>query len=384
LLTLDAAAGLRLHNSQGVTEPLGQIGPVTASYVCLRTYEGLVAVDPVDGAVLWTKTDVSPHTQIFGDDEYVYLIDVRDNKAIGSGRAVRGRDGAAVDVPDFASQFQQRQRIVDGRLLVFDKNASTPVLHLYDIRSGKDLWKKDVAPEAILLGSEDSELTGLVEPDGKLTLVDLLVPAEVLQAHVRPADMDKVNAGLLLQDAKNYYVILNRSEEQKPDLQGPYPNVASLRWTPINGTIYSFYRPTGKLHWYKPMPNQILLLERFQDLPMLLFTARFNKQVNGGPYVTQVVANQSIDKTTGKLLQPAREQSDYPAHARAFHALAIDRRAGTYDLVAQNMKLRHYLAEPRSKTISANNISERNGGSMPDGILRLFPEKLRSVPLRDH
>src|SRR5205807_5140928 len=31
LLTLDAEAGLRLHTAQGVTEPLGQIGPVTAS-----------------------------------------------------------------------------------------------------------------------------------------------------------------------------------------------------------------------------------------------------------------------------------------------------------------------------------------------------------------
>src|SRR5205807_5644825 len=116
----------------------------------------------------------------------------------------------------------------------------------------------------------------------KLTLVDLRIPAEVLQTHVRPADMDKVNAGLLLQDATNYYVILNRPEEQKPDLQGPYPNAVLLRWTAVNGTIYSFYRQTGKLHWYKPMPNQILLLERFQDLPMLLFTARFNRQVNAG------------------------------------------------------------------------------------------------------
>ena len=44
---MDPEAGLRLHNPQGITEPLGQIGPVTASYVCLRTHEGLVGARTV-------------------------------------------------------------------------------------------------------------------------------------------------------------------------------------------------------------------------------------------------------------------------------------------------------------------------------------------------
>ncbi len=173
MLTLDGEAGLRLHSSQGITEPLGQIGPVTASYVCLRTHEGLVALDPVDGSVLWTKTDVSPYTYIFGDEEYVYLIDVRDSKAVGSGRALRGRDGAFVPVPDFAGPFQQRQKTVDGRLLVLDKDSPTPVLHFYDVLRGKDLWKKEMPAGAVLLAGEEPELTGVVEPDGKLTVVRL-------------------------------------------------------------------------------------------------------------------------------------------------------------------------------------------------------------------
>src|SRR5207302_4909210 len=158
--------------------------------------------DPVDGAVLWTKTDISPHTQVFGDDEYVYLIDVRDNKTVGSGRALRGRDGASMPVPEFANQFQHRQKIVDGRLLVLEKDAPTPVLHLYDIRSGQDLWKKDLLPDAILLRCEEPELAAVVESDGKVTVADLRIPKEVFHAQVPPTDMEKVNAGLLLQDSK--------------------------------------------------------------------------------------------------------------------------------------------------------------------------------------
>jgi hypothetical protein len=306
-------------------------------------------VDPVDGSVLWTKTDVSPHTYIFGDDEHVYLIDVRDGKAVGSGRALRGRDGAAIDVPDFANPFQHRRRIVDGRLLVLDKDSQSPVLRLYDILSGQDLWKKALPRDAVLLRTEEPELAGVAEPDGKLTLVDLRLAREVFHAQAQPADMDKVIAGLWLQDSKQYYVILNRPSEQKPDVKGPYPNVMGLRSEHVNGTVYAFDRQTGALCWCVADVNQMLLLERFQDLPMLFFTARFNKPVSGGAYETPIVATLIIDKRTGKRLRDS-EVPNYPPHSQGqFYALVIDRRAATYDLIAHNLRLRHYLAEPALK-----------------------------------
>jgi outer membrane protein assembly factor BamB/tetratricopeptide (TPR) repeat protein len=346
LLTLDAAAGLRLHSPQGVTEPLGQIGAVTASYVCLRTRQGLVAVDPVDGSILWTKSDISPHTQIFGDDEYVYLIDVRDNKPIGSGRAVRGRDGASVEVPDFANAFQHRQRILDGRILALDKDASTATLHLYDIKSGQDLWRKRLPADAVLLRADDSDLAGVVEPDGNLTVVDLRLAREIFHAQVLPADMEKVNGGLLLQDSRQFYAILNRPSEHKPDgLQGLVANVMMLRTAHVNGTVYAFDRRTGKYNWYVPVANQMMLLERFEDLPMLFFTARFNKPVGGGGYATPVIATLSIDKRTGKRLRDSELPNYPPTSHGPFYGLAVDRSAGIYDLIAQNLRLRHYFVE---------------------------------------
>jgi outer membrane protein assembly factor BamB len=387
LLTLDAEAGLRLHTPQGVTEPLGQIGAVTASYVCLRTLQGLVAIDPVDGSVLWTKTDVSPHTQVFGDDEYVYLIDVRDNKAVGSGRAVRGRDGASVEVPDFAAPFQHRQRILDGRILVRDKDSRAATLHLYDIRSGQDLWTKNLAPDAVLLRAEDPNLVGVVEPDGKLTVVDLHLAREVFHAQVLAADIEKVNGGLLLQDKKQYYAILNRPSEQKPDIQGPLANVMMLRTAPVNGTVYAFDRQTGKYNWYLPVPNQMILLERFGELPMLFFTARFNKAVRNGGYVTPVIATLSIEKRTGKRLRDSEVPPYPPTSHGPFYALAVDRRAGTFDLIAQNLKLRHYFVQPSTQNATATENARQIPGrdrrvDVPEPpFLRLPPVPSRERPL---
>ena len=151
--------------------------------------------------------------------------------------------------------------------------------------------------------------------------------------------MDKVDGGLLLQDPKQYYAILNRPNEQKPDIQGPSANVMMLRTAPVNGTVYAFDRQTGKYNWFLPVTNQMILLERFQELPMLFFTARFNKPIRNETYVTPVVATLSINKRTGKRLRDS-EVPNYPPHSHGpFYALAVDRHAGTFDLIAQNLKV---------------------------------------------
>src|SRR5262249_50715838 len=122
LLSLDSDGGLYLALPSNTQEKLGQIGPLAASHFCLRTRDGLTALDPVSGAVLWTKTNVGAQTQIFGDDEFIYLVELRDDRSVGGTRAIRGRDGASVEVPNFANTYQHRQRVLGGRLFVSETN----------------------------------------------------------------------------------------------------------------------------------------------------------------------------------------------------------------------------------------------------------------------
>ena len=74
MLSLNAGA-LEITNARGTTDRLGQIGAVMPSFVCLRTEDALQAVDPINGNVLWTRSDLAGRTQIFGDDRTVYLVD---------------------------------------------------------------------------------------------------------------------------------------------------------------------------------------------------------------------------------------------------------------------------------------------------------------------
>jgi hypothetical protein len=191
----------------------------------------------------------------------------------------------------------------------------------------------------------------------------------------------------LLQDSNQYYVILNRPAEPKQDLQGPYANVVVMRTAPVNGTVHAFYRQTGELNWYKRVANQIVLLERFGDLPMMVFTARFNRAVTPGGYSTQVAATLSIDKQTGKLLLPkTSEEAFQPAHTQGqYFAVAIDRRGGTFDLIAPSMRLRHYIAEAGSKPGSVkdgvSSTLRRSGDQTAGGISPVvIPPKPPALP----
>src|SRR5262245_41214990 len=61
---------------------LGRIALVESSYLALQTAQGLVIIDPSrpGPSVMWTKTDISPKAQIFGDDRHLFIFDADQEK----------------------------------------------------------------------------------------------------------------------------------------------------------------------------------------------------------------------------------------------------------------------------------------------------------------
>ena len=59
-LAQDQDGCLEIIYPDGFRQKVGRSGPVEASYVCLQTRQGLVALDPLKGTTLWTRTDLSP------------------------------------------------------------------------------------------------------------------------------------------------------------------------------------------------------------------------------------------------------------------------------------------------------------------------------------
>jgi outer membrane protein assembly factor BamB/tetratricopeptide (TPR) repeat protein len=334
----------------GWVQRLGNSGPVEASYVCLHTRTGLVALDPARGTVLWAKTGVSPKSQAFGDADYVFLVETNPDGTAGATRAVRAQDGVSVAVPDFGPLYQRRLRVLGRQILLADTDSSEGVvLRLYDVLTGKDAWRRAFPAGSVVLKSEDPDLAGAIDADGTVTVVSLHNRKEVLKAQMKSGDVAGVSEANLLADRDQFYVAPNKPANMNNNpWGGTWPAVGfGLRSVQVNGAVYAFDRETGDLRWWSEVPDQMLVLNQFGDLPVVLFAAQHNKLVNNGAnrFPMRVMVVQSIVKRSGKLCF----SHEYANDGNQFYALNTDLRAGTVELVKHNLKVQHYLEERTAK-----------------------------------
>ncbi|OAI48364.1 hypothetical protein AYO44_07255 [Planctomycetaceae bacterium SCGC AG-212-F19] len=345
-VTRDRDGNLVLLYQDGWTLKLGVAMPVAPAFVCLQTRMGLVAVDPLKGNVQWSRSDINTNrTQLFGDAGHIFLTEVNADGVAGpSTRALRALDGAAITVPNFETAYRNRIGVVGRTLLVREETAKGVHLWLYDPLTGKDVWEQTWMAGALVLKS-NGDFAAVVEPDGTLTVIDLPSRKEMFKTALKKEHLEKVNEGHLLADAGHVYVILN----QPPDMQAGnvWINVFhGMRCVGVNGTIYGLRRD-GTVLWHNPVAKQMLVMEQFADLPILLFTARSNDWLlQGGNRINQhVVKVLTIQKQTGKRLF----DKQINANINNFHTIVADAQAGTIDLISFNMKIRHALDKPEGK-----------------------------------
>jgi hypothetical protein len=222
----------------------------------------------------------------------------------------------------------------------------------------------------------------VVENDGKVTVIDLDTRTEVLQVRDRngkpvldrdgkpeavridPKDLNKAQAVYLLQDSLHFYVAVHGpSDPNQNPFGGPWSNLipgSGIRTFPVNGMFYAIKRDTGEINWHNPVEQQMVILEHFQDMPMVLFTSRYQKWGGGGVnrFPVQACAVKSIDKVTGKLLFDQREIPN----GTQFHALNLDLRGGRIDFVGFNMKIIHYLAGAGAEGDGRTGAAGTSGG----------------------
>jgi outer membrane protein assembly factor BamB/tetratricopeptide (TPR) repeat protein len=319
---------------RGETRVLGRLGPSTGEYVALQTAAGLVALDPARGEELWVRGDVAADADSFGDGRDIFLVE----RGACATRAVRARDGLPVaGVPAFGAVHAHKVAAPAGRLLAVETD-DVLVLRLYDLRTGKVLWKTTGPKGAVMVQSADPSLAGWVGRDGQVVVFEARTGRRVLWTKIDPAHVAGVNEVRLLGDAKHLYLTFN--SEPGPNGGGGevFSCLTGLTSVPVNGMVYAFDRATGDVCWFNRVSSQMLLTEQFERLPILLFADGVNRQVGGTTVPTLQVL--SIDKETGKRLLGYT----VPNAATVFHTLRVDLPRKTIDLVGLNLRVRHVEA----------------------------------------
>jgi outer membrane protein assembly factor BamB len=348
-VSLDAEDGKPLVVYQdGWQQKVGQVGILGANAVCLHTRGGLAALDPLTGNLLWSRTDLPVRDHFVTDDRHLVVIEdaieiMERNGTAGptATRAFRALDGASVSVVECAALFQRRLGVLGRHLLLGDTDARGDyTLHLHDVLTGKDVWEKKFPAGSRALRSEDPTLAGVVEPDGRVSILDAASGRRLVHATINPKDLTKGTQLALLQDRSQFYVAIQElvNAQAAPNVV-PVVNVAAgsgLRALPVNGKVYAFDRATGSEQWEAKATRQMLLVDQFADLPVLVFTSRVLPVNNGnGAQQKQTVAVRIVSKRTGKLLYDEPDLNN----AQPFHALARAGDAGTIELLSPNFRV---------------------------------------------
>jgi outer membrane protein assembly factor BamB len=345
---------------------LGRIGTAQASYVAVLTHKGLHVVDPLRGSVMWKKNDVPIKSHVFGDDQYLFLVEAMENGSLGVGRTLRATDGEVLKISDFSNVYQGRIRVMGRKILSAQATPAGYTLRLYDIVAGQDIWSKNYPTGSFRLETEDPTLAGIVDPKGNLSVVEVatgkeLVNSSILHNRVTIDDLKGLHHPLLLADAERFYVALNRPIDANRVggslLQNNFNN--GTRCQVINGWFLAVHREGGEKkvngevrtwkkgdfawHSYTRIDNQMIVLEQFEQNPIVLFTARYNEpnfNTGGNRWVS---VTQSLHKGTGKMIYDSGPVGINMAPF--FFKFEIDLKSRTVNLLGLSGGVQHYVDE---------------------------------------
>jgi hypothetical protein len=137
-----------------------------------------------------------------------------------------------------------------------------------------------------------------------------------------------------------------------------------LRCVPVNGWVAAFQRRAGKtpagaqakagdMAWHssKRIDNQMLVLEQFDLLPIMVFSVRYHELIGGGAQGQRWVHyTQSIQKGNGKLVYDSGSRFLNPTNVNNayYDAFTLDVKTGTINLTGFNGTLQHYIDDGRA------------------------------------
>ena len=201
---------------------LGRVGTAQASYVAVLGYKGLTVVEPLRGGTMWKKPDVPINSHVFGDDQYLFLVEMNDNGAFGAGRVIRASDGETQEIADYSAIYQSRVRVNGRNILAAQSTVKGFTLRYYDILAAKDIWSKDFPAGSHVLQTEDSGITGVIDPKGNLTVLNAetgkdLLATNICQHRITTEDLKNLRDPLLLQDSER---LLYRPQQTDRRQQG--------------------------------------------------------------------------------------------------------------------------------------------------------------------
>ncbi len=316
----------------------GRAAVLQPGYAALLTRDGIEVVEPLTRRLLWTRKNLPERTQLYGDARHLIVVETNSNRKPVSVKILRAADGMIVEgSPDsgkILAAANSYQLMGQTALLNETGENNIKVLRMYDLATGKDLWRKEFNAKSIPIKSLNGEWIGFIQPTGAAEVLEVKTGKLVATLQIDPknleTDLKPCVEAQLLADQDRFFLFLDRD----PSLASTnntrrvpvYNN--TLRTQAVNGPLYTFDRVSGKRLWHYGnglFENQMLILEQFSDLPVIIAAGPVMQTNNNNQQSYPVVV---LEKDRGKLVFNRTVTFNH----NFFHNLSVNLKNGTIDL----------------------------------------------------
>jgi len=332
------------------------IGPVTPFGVVFQDQQRLQAVDPLSGETLWSRSDIPPGCELFGDDHFVLAADVVREKlfvvSIGDGELLEERP-----LPQLPWLLTSGRNIAQ----LLDTKAGEQVhktLRIVDGVTGEKLFESEYDASARLTTLEPN-LLAIVEPDGQFDLIDLRSTARLIDRKLpinsAPRSLTVFRAGDWLFLGLNFGT---RQLSSRP---------IGLDYPLVDGQIFAFDLRGGEPLWPEAavIASRGLALSQPTDIPVLVFVDRLLKRdANGAGTKLRLLC---IDRTTGATVYRNDDLPDVSGGQMRIRASRGETATVDFEMSARTIRLT-FTDEPRSPEPPANDLVEAPRKSLGRGL----------------
>ncbi len=278
--------------------PLQQVGPVCASYLCYRDQGMLVALETATGEELWRRYDLPTHARIFGDEDHIVIISpdrpevlicsAVDGRVLSQSErrfhpreivAAHGLD-VIVITGDEVTSGDRRSKSEETPEAVPNKSPETlrpPVtIQRDDLVTGKTLWTRSWRAGTVPF-EVDARWMGLFAAGNETELNEIELidqsTGETISTITIPLDHAVKNIYSCVFETDVLIMLSDKLPESDFAMQKRIRS--GYRRPAVVGTLACLDRETGGLRWNLPLAPTELVLDQPAELPVFVTAAYY-------------------------------------------------------------------------------------------------------------
>jgi outer membrane protein assembly factor BamB len=341
------------------SKPIGRFGPLSEHGVCIQRRSELVCVNPLTGEAIWTRENIEPGSDIFGDDDYIIVIPHEGRQAMVLGAL----DGSLVGYRDVPSR-SNRWTTLGRRILSFRQEGRAMKVRMFDpVEASSNDWERSYAVESKGCIVERDKLA-VMEPSGKFTLVSLEDGKPVIDTQLAaPKSLQSIQ---VLASADQYLLFTNSSFRENGSVTYQPPGIPEAPL--VNGHVYAFHRDTGKQMW--PSPAYVeqwgLPLDQPTGTPVVLLMRR---EVRTSGQQRNVLAVMCLDRRDGSLIFEKNDLAANAGTANDKYTLEANPTASAVDLVLPYIRISlNFTDQPEPPQPPIEAVTVGDGGVVNPGL----------------